>query len=225
MTGRRPQGRSPVSIVVPLHNEAKNVEPLFEEPERVTALQADVAWEYVFVDDGSRDDSLLILAKLARKHPKLKVVSLSRNFGKEVALSAGVTYAEGDAIVTMDADLQHPPSLLPELVAKWQDGAEVRGGLPARDLAQEPGAPCVFAGLRAARAPPLEQRAAGGRRHGLPPDRRQRPLGVRAGPGAPPRLPADRRLARLQARHGALRRRASPRGDVDVHAAEALEPG
>jgi polyisoprenyl-phosphate glycosyltransferase len=114
-----------VSIVVPLYNEAKNVEPLFEELETVTSAMTDLTWEYVFIDDGSTDDSLLVLAKLAKKHEKLKVVSLSRNFGKELALSAGVTYALGDAIVTMDADLQHPPSLLPELIAKWNEGAEV----------------------------------------------------------------------------------------------------
>jgi polyisoprenyl-phosphate glycosyltransferase len=114
-----------VSIVVPLYNEAKNIEPLFRELETVTSALTDVTWEYVFVDDGSRDDSLLFLAKLADKHEKLKVVSLSRNFGKELALSAGVTYALGDAVVTMDADLQHPPSLLPELIAKWNGGADV----------------------------------------------------------------------------------------------------
>ena len=114
-----------VSIVVPLFNEAKNVEPLFAALETVTAAMPDVRCEYVFVDDGSVDDSFLVLLKLARQHPKLKVVSLSRNFGKELALSAGVTYAEGDAIVTMDADLQHPPGLLPELIAKWVAGADV----------------------------------------------------------------------------------------------------
>ncbi len=114
-----------VSIVVPLYNESKNVEPLFCELETVTSSMSDLAWEYVFVDDGSTDDSLLVLAQLARKHEKLKVVSLSRNFGKELALSAGVTYALGDAVVTMDVDLQHPPSLLPALIGKWKAGAEV----------------------------------------------------------------------------------------------------
>jgi len=143
-----------VSVVVPLYNEARNVAPLFAALETVTATRSDVTWEYVFVDDGSRDDSLLVLAQLAGKHPKLKVVSLSRNFGKEVALSAGVTYARGDAIVTMDADLQHPPSLLPELLAKWRDGAD--GGGPARDRAQDPPPARLVEPLHAARAPALE---------------------------------------------------------------------
>jgi len=114
-----------VSIVVPLFNEAKNIRPLFLELEAVTPEIEGTTWEYVFVDDGSRDDSLLVLAKLADEHPKVKVVSLARNFGKEIALTAGVTYALGDAVVTMDADLQHPPHLLAELVSRWQDGADV----------------------------------------------------------------------------------------------------
>jgi polyisoprenyl-phosphate glycosyltransferase len=114
-----------VSVVVPLYNEADNVGPLFAELERVTPSIEGVTWEYVFVDDGSRDDSLLHLIRLAEKNPKVKVVSLARNFGKELALTAGVTYSLGDAVVTMDADLQHPPALLPELVAKWVAGADV----------------------------------------------------------------------------------------------------
>lgn len=114
-----------VSIVVPLYDEAKNIEPLFEELEAVTSKIADTTWEYVFVDDGSRDDSLILLARLAEKDPKVKVVSLARNFGKELALTAGVTYALGDAVITMDADLQHPPALLPDLLEKWRAGADV----------------------------------------------------------------------------------------------------
>ena len=114
-----------VSIVVPLFNEAKNVEPLYRELETEAPKVDDVTWEYIFVDDGSTDDSLLVLARLADEDKKVKVVSLARNFGKEVALSAGVTYALGDAVVTIDADLQHPPALLPDLVTKWREGADV----------------------------------------------------------------------------------------------------
>jgi polyisoprenyl-phosphate glycosyltransferase len=114
-----------VSVVVPLFNEAKNVEPLFAALESATNAIEGLTWEYVFVDDGSRDDSLLYLIRLAEKDAKVKVVSLARNFGKELALTAGVTYALGDAVVTIDADLQHPPALLAELVAKWRAGADV----------------------------------------------------------------------------------------------------
>lgn len=125
MTPEATAGMPLVSIVVPLYNEAKNVEPLFQELETVTAGIPGYTWEYVFVDDGSVDASLLVLARLAGEHDKLKVICLSRNFGKELALSAGVTYALGEAVITMDADLQHPPSLLPELIARWKDGADV----------------------------------------------------------------------------------------------------
>ena len=114
-----------MSIVVPVFDESKNVEPLHRALEEVAAKLEGTDVEYVFVDDGSHDDSLLVLARLAEKDPKVKVVALARNFGKELALTAGVTYAKGDAIVTMDADLQHPPSLVPELVDKWRKGAEV----------------------------------------------------------------------------------------------------
>lgn len=114
-----------VSVVVPVFDEAGNVEACFEALEKVTAKDASLEWEYVFVDDRSRDDSLLRLAKLASEHPKVKVIALARNFGKEIALTAGVTYARGDAVITMDADLQHPPDLIPELVAAWREGADV----------------------------------------------------------------------------------------------------
>lgn len=114
-----------VSVVVPVFDEGGNIEACFDALEKATSNDATLEWEYVFVDDRSRDDSLLRLAKLAEKHPKLKVIALARNFGKEIALSAGVTYARGDAVITMDADLQHPPDLIPELVAAWRDGADV----------------------------------------------------------------------------------------------------
>lgn len=114
-----------VSIVVPVFDESKNVEALHRALEAVGKTMSDVRLEYVFVDDGSRDDSLLVLLRLAESDPRVKVIALARNFGKELALTAGVTYATGDAIVTIDADLQHPPELLPKLVAKWRAGAEV----------------------------------------------------------------------------------------------------
>jgi dolichol-phosphate mannosyltransferase len=114
-----------VSIVVPVFDEAQNIEPLHRAVVAVTSGMADYRWEIVFVDDGSSDDSLLVLSRLAEKHESVKVVALARNFGKEIALTAGVTYASGDAIITMDADLQHPPEVLPKLVAKWRGGAEV----------------------------------------------------------------------------------------------------
>ena len=82
--------------------------------------------DYIFVNDGSPDDSLDVLRELAATDPHVKVLDLSRNFGKEIALTAGVHEAEGaDAVICMDADLQHPPELIPTLLEKWREGAEV----------------------------------------------------------------------------------------------------
>jgi glycosyltransferase involved in cell wall biosynthesis len=114
-----------ISIVVPMFNEASNVRELLESCENVTSALTGVDWEYVFVNDGSRDESLSVLHKIARVKKYVKVVDLSRNFGKDAALTAGLAYATGDAIICMDADLQHPPELIPEMVEAWRKGAEV----------------------------------------------------------------------------------------------------
>lgn len=82
-------------------------------------------WEVVCVNDGSSDDTLDKLVAVHAREPRVRVVDLSRNFGKEAALSAGLSTAEGDAVIPMDADLQHPPELLPDLVARWREGFDV----------------------------------------------------------------------------------------------------
>lgn len=114
-----------VSIVVPLFNEAASLESLVARCEVVARSIEGISWEYVFVNDGSTDESLLVLHKMARAMPQVKVVDLSRNFGKEAAISAGLHYAVGDAVICMDADLQHPPELIADFVEAWRDGAEV----------------------------------------------------------------------------------------------------
>ncbi len=113
-----------VSVVVPFYNEGANVERLFDRLLPVlTALGME--WEVVCVNDGSRDDTVPRLAGIHARQPNVKVVDLSRNFGKEVALTAGLSYARGNAVVIMDADLQHPPETIPGLLAKWRDGFEM----------------------------------------------------------------------------------------------------
>ncbi len=116
-------GRS-ISIVVPCYNEQENIRPLYE---RTAAVMAEVTgdWELVFVDNGSRDDSAGTFADLAAQDLHVVVLSLSRNFGSQAAYSSGIEYARGDAVVCMDGDLQDPPELIPELVARWQEGYEV----------------------------------------------------------------------------------------------------
>jgi glycosyltransferase involved in cell wall biosynthesis len=123
LSTERPPGPM-LSVVVPFYNEGRSVTALFAR--LVPVLESlGMAWEVVCVNDGSRDDTLTwLLAEQARR-PEVKVVELSRNFGKELALSAGLAYARGDAVVPMDADLQHPPELLPELVAQWRAGHDV----------------------------------------------------------------------------------------------------
>jgi glycosyltransferase involved in cell wall biosynthesis len=110
-----------LSIVVPVHNEADNLGPLVERLR--TALTGEVAsWEIVFVDDGSRDGTLAAIRALNAADPRISAVSFSRNFGKEIAIAAGLDHALGDAVVIMDADLQHPPETIPAFLAKWRAG-------------------------------------------------------------------------------------------------------
>jgi len=119
------QGEEPVlSLVIPCYNEGSNVEALFAR--LVPALEAlGLSWEVVCINDGSRDDTLDRLTAIHRREARVRVIDLSRNFGKEAALSAGLAYANGQAVVPMDADLQHPPEALAELVAKWREGFDV----------------------------------------------------------------------------------------------------
>lgn len=120
-------GRDPVpqlSIVVPCFNEADNIDELFARLERVLG-GLDIEHEIVCVDDGSRDDTLERLSAHHRRNPRIKVIGLSRNFGKEIALTAGLDHASGLAVVPIDADLQDPPELIGEFVARWRQGYDV----------------------------------------------------------------------------------------------------
>jgi glycosyltransferase involved in cell wall biosynthesis len=113
-----------LTIVVPLHNEAVNVDALCARLMSVLRSLG-VIFEVVFVNDGSADDTLAKLLAASGREPTLKVVDLSRRFGKEAALSCGLAHASGRAVVTMDGDLQHPPEVIPELLARWREGYEM----------------------------------------------------------------------------------------------------
>ena len=116
--------RGRLSVVIPFYNEGANIDALFARLTPVLdGLEMD--WEVVCVNDGSRDDTVDRLLDVHDRDPRVKVVDLSRNFGKELALSAGLSHATGDAVVPMDADLQHPPELLPAFIAKWREGYDV----------------------------------------------------------------------------------------------------
>jgi glycosyltransferase involved in cell wall biosynthesis len=117
-----------ISIVAPAYNEARNVAAFVEAMVPVLESLA-VPWEIVFVDDGSKDDTLGLLLAARSQEPRLKIVSLARNFGKDVALTAGLHHARGQAVIPIDCDLQHPPSLIPEMVARWRAGADMVVGV------------------------------------------------------------------------------------------------
>jgi glycosyltransferase involved in cell wall biosynthesis len=112
-----------VSCVVPCFNEAENLQQLLPQL-RAVLDSCRVAWEIILVDDGSRDDTALVAARWAFQ-PGFRAIRLSRNFGKEAALTAGLDAANGDVVVTLDADLQHPPALVRTFLEHWQRGADV----------------------------------------------------------------------------------------------------
>ena len=113
-----------VSLIIPCHNESDNLPALYE---RVHTVMENIgkSWELVCVNDGSKDDTLDQLLNLRQKDPRIVVIDLSRNFGKEAALTAGLDHACGDCAIPLDADLQDPPELIPELLAKWEEGYDV----------------------------------------------------------------------------------------------------
>jgi glycosyltransferase involved in cell wall biosynthesis len=114
-----------VSVVCPFYNEGHGVDVFYEAMHRMFAANADVDFELVCVDDGSKDDTLERLVALSQRDARVRVIELSRNFGKEPALTAGLDAAMGDAVIPIDADLQDPPEVIPQLIAAWQAGAEV----------------------------------------------------------------------------------------------------
>ena len=116
--------RIALSIVVPVHNEAAGIDTFMTHLRAALASVGD-NYEIIFIDDGSQDATMARLVGFRAADARIKILSLSRNFGKDVALSAGLEYARGDAVIPIDADLQDPPELIPEMVAKWREGYEV----------------------------------------------------------------------------------------------------
>lgn len=123
----RARGLHLLSIVSPVHNESDNLD-LF-----VSSVTQSVAplgeWELILVDDGSSDDSWIVMRRLSASNRHLRCLRLSRNFGKEAAISAGLEKSRGDVVVVMDSDLQHPPVVVPDMVERWREGADVVEGV------------------------------------------------------------------------------------------------
>ena len=113
-----------VSILVPMYNESSVVDLFFTAMDQ--ALDSGLAdFEFICVDDGCKDDTLEKLTLAADKDPRVKIVSFSRNFGKEAAMSSALDYASGDAVIPIDADLQDPPELINDMIRSWMSGYDV----------------------------------------------------------------------------------------------------
>jgi glycosyltransferase involved in cell wall biosynthesis len=120
-----------LSIVAPAYNEERNIAAFLAA--MIPVLEGiGETFEIIFVDDGSRDGTLGMLAAAASQDPRIKVVGLARNFGKDVALSAGLAHASGRAAIPIDCDLQHPPELIPQFVAKWREGFDMVIGVRSK---------------------------------------------------------------------------------------------
>jgi polyisoprenyl-phosphate glycosyltransferase len=116
------------SLVIPVHDEQDSLRELHRRLEEVFP-QLDGEVEVIFVDDGSTDMSYPLMLELHSRDPRVKIIHLARNFGHQLAITAGIELARGDAVVVMDGDLQHPPELLPELAARWREGYDVVYGV------------------------------------------------------------------------------------------------
>jgi glycosyltransferase involved in cell wall biosynthesis len=113
-----------ISTVIPAYNESQGLkEAIHKIAEILDACEK--KWEIVIVDDGSSDQTYQQIVQLSKAEPRIKGIALSRNFGKEAAMLAGLEYAQGEAVIILDSDLQHPPSLIPEMVDKWHSGAQI----------------------------------------------------------------------------------------------------
>ncbi len=117
-------GQALITILVPVYNEEEAV-ALFLQEVRLHLPTLNLDYEFLFVNDGSRDGTLAALLELREQHGDIRVVDLSRNFGKEAAMTAGLQNAKGDAVIIMDVDLQEPPELIGQMIARWREGYDV----------------------------------------------------------------------------------------------------
>jgi dolichol-phosphate mannosyltransferase len=123
------------SIVAPCYNEEKNLTVLYERVRGVMD-EIDESWELILINDGSRDNTLIGMIALHQQDPRVKIINFARNFGHQTAVTAGMDYANGEAVVLIDADLQDPPELIKEMAAKWREGYEVVYGVRSQRLGE-----------------------------------------------------------------------------------------
>ena len=118
-----------VSVVVPCFNEEDNILLFYKELKKELVKIKNISYEIIFVDDGSIDNTLMNICKIKKSNNNIKCISFSKNFGKEAALFAGLKYSEGDCVITMDSDLQHPPKYIKNMYELWLQGYEVVKGI------------------------------------------------------------------------------------------------
>jgi dolichol-phosphate mannosyltransferase len=118
-----------ISIIIPAFNEEKNIPPLYESIKEVIAKAGDYDFEIIFINDGSEDGSLSQMRKLEKEDSSVKTIDFSRNFGKEMATTAGINSCQGEACIIIDADLQHPAEKMLDFLSKWEEGGEVIIGI------------------------------------------------------------------------------------------------
>ena len=111
-----------IDIIVPCYNEQEVLEAFYRETSKVADAIEGYSFRFLLVDDGSRDNTIVIMKQLAKDHDNVKYISFSRNFGKEAGIYAGLKYSSGDYVILMDADLQHPPAMIPDMIAGVEEG-------------------------------------------------------------------------------------------------------
>jgi dolichol-phosphate mannosyltransferase len=114
-----------ISIIIPAYNEEKNISLIHKELKEIFLAMPQYSFEIIFVNDGSKDGSISEIEKIADTDQNVRYIDFSRNFGKEVATTAGINFCKGDAAIMIDSDLQHPIELIPEFIKKWEAGSEV----------------------------------------------------------------------------------------------------
>lgn len=118
-----------ISFVIPMYDEQEGALLFHNDILNPIVTKINYNYEIIYINDGSKDSTLNILQKIAQKDKKVKVISLSKNFGKEIATTAGINIANGDSIIILDGDGQHPPKMIDQFIKKWQDGAQVVVGV------------------------------------------------------------------------------------------------
>lgn len=135
-----------VDIIVPCYNEADGLDLFFRETEKVVSRIDGCEFSYIFINDGSRDGTLSVMRRLSAENPRVHYISFSRNFGKEAGMYAGLRCSRGDYVIIMDADLQHPPALIPQFVAAVGEGYECAAACRASRTGEK-GLRSFFSGL------------------------------------------------------------------------------